>query len=148
MGTAVCLQEWQSSLWDKRRGGAALNYSIQIYTELSEIIHITYVNNDSLSFKRVTTIISSYFGSFFLETVWPVFMSVSPRSDCESSLERFQRIWVIFSVPAAERCFSIARTCKFILPLSRTVKLRICLSVHPHHLLTWCLITHITHLYA
>lgn len=42
MVTAVCLQEWQSSLW----GETALNYSIQIYTELSEIIGITYVNGD------------------------------------------------------------------------------------------------------
>lgn len=44
MVTAVCFQEWQSSLWGFGGGGeAALNYSIQIYTELSEIIGITYV---------------------------------------------------------------------------------------------------------
>lgn len=30
------------------RGGTELNYSIQIYTELSEIIGVTYVNSDSL----------------------------------------------------------------------------------------------------
>ena len=47
MVTAVCFQEWQSSLWGLGGGGeAALNYSIQIYTELSEIIGITYVHSD------------------------------------------------------------------------------------------------------
>lgn len=116
MVTAVCLQEWQFSLW----GGTVLNYSIQIYTELSEIIGITYVNSDGGRqpvLKGVITIISSYFGPVF-ETVWPVFMSVSPWSDWESSLERFQRIWVTFSGYAAAYCFSIRMKCRFTLPLA------------------------------
>lgn len=68
MVSAVCLQEWQSSLW----GGTVLNYSIQIYTELSEIIGITYVNCDGVRqpvLKGVITIISSYFGYLLLDSL-------------------------------------------------------------------------------
>lgn len=69
----------------------ALNYNIQIYTKLSEIIGITYVNSDSgrqSVLKGVITISSSYFGTFS-STVRLVFMSLSPWSDLKSSLEYF-----------------------------------------------------------
>lgn len=100
MTTAVCLQEWQfqPSGKEKRRGEggrSALNYCIQIYTELSEIIAVTYVSCDGCwhpVLKGVTTVSPSYFCTFLLRQ----FYQRLPWSEWESSLEHFQGIWVTF----------------------------------------------------
>lgn len=54
-----------------------------------------------LALKVVITIISSYLCNYF-KTFWLVFISNSPWSDWERSLERFQGIWVTFSSGAQQ----------------------------------------------
>lgn len=99
MTTAVCLQEWQANPLGKKKKGeggrSALNYCIQIYTELSEIIAVTYVSCDGCwhpVLKGVMTVSPSYFCTFLLRQ----FYQRLPWSEWESSLEHFQEIWVTF----------------------------------------------------